>query len=154
MSWPSSTASTGRRSRKPTCSVHIPASPAADAQRPLGGDDRAEAVPLDFVGPGAAGRELPALCQHGCRERAELHSRSRPDSTGRPGAHHRKRVSRDRRRGRGRRSAQARPGRRHYRRRRQGLTAKPISKAQCTAPQPRQPIAPPGRRFLTCAEVA
>ena len=42
---------------------HIPAA-AADSERPLGRDDRAEAVPLHFVAPVAPVRELPGSGKH------------------------------------------------------------------------------------------
>src|SRR5215217_4194162 len=43
---------------------HLPTTAAADTQRALGRDDRAEAVPLDLVGPRAADRQLPEPGEH------------------------------------------------------------------------------------------
>jgi hypothetical protein len=58
---------------------HVPAASAADAQRALGGDDRPEAVPLQFVAVVAARRQSPGAREHrfgkgAIRRQATIHS--------------------------------------------------------------------------------
>jgi hypothetical protein len=49
-------ASHGKLLEEPDVLGHVPAAPAADAERPFGRDDRAEPIPLDFIRPFSARR--------------------------------------------------------------------------------------------------
>jgi len=54
---------------------HVPTAAAANTKRTFSRDDRAEAVPLNFVCPSAASRKRPGSSKHRFRECAVRHGR-------------------------------------------------------------------------------